>query len=157
MYIDRLQLLKADKCPVMRDVCPYYDVLTYHPSLLWRHHGHNGVSNHHHQSRDCLFNRLFRRRSRKTSNLRITGLCMGNPGSRKMFPFDDVIVRFRKTFMLKLEFSPHEFSIIEVILFHVWEVQNIRVTVRNHNGVFCSRQGKQNLISGLNYSPAAHK
>ena len=45
----------------------------------WRHNDHNGVSNH--QPHGCLLSRLFRRRSRKTSKLRITGLCAGNsPG-----------------------------------------------------------------------------
>ena len=39
-------------------------------SLLWRHNGPDGVSNHQH--RDCLLNRLFRRRSKKTSKLRVT-------------------------------------------------------------------------------------
>ena len=46
-----------------------------HP-LQWRHNGHNGVSDH--QSHDCLLNRLFRRRSKKTPKLRVTGLCAGN-------------------------------------------------------------------------------
>ena len=31
-----------------------------------------------HQPRDCLLNRLFRRRSKKTSKLSVTGLCAGN-------------------------------------------------------------------------------
>ena len=34
-----------------------------------------GVSNN--QSRDCLLNRLFRHRSKKTSKLRVTSLCAG--------------------------------------------------------------------------------
>ena len=34
-----------------------------------------GVSNH--QPHDCLLNRLFRHRSKKTSKLRVTGLCEG--------------------------------------------------------------------------------
>ena len=34
------------------------------------------VSNH--QPHDCLLNRLFRCRSKKTSKLRVTGLCAGN-------------------------------------------------------------------------------
>ena len=46
------------------------------PSLHWRHNDHDGVSNH--QPHDCLLNRLFRRRSKKTSKLRVTGLCVGN-------------------------------------------------------------------------------
>ena len=44
-------------------------------SLQWRHNEHNGVSNH--QPHDCLLNRLFRHRSRKTSKLRFTGFCEG--------------------------------------------------------------------------------
>ena len=45
-------------------------------SLLWRHNECNGISNH--QPHGCLLNRLFRRRSKKTSKLRVTGLCAGN-------------------------------------------------------------------------------
>ena len=64
-------------------------------SLLWRHNGRGCVSNH--QPYDCLLKRLFRRRSKKTSKIRVTGLCAGNspgpvnsphkwPVTRKMFP-----------------------------------------------------------------------
>ena len=70
-------------------------------SLHWRHNDHDGVSNH--QPHGCLLNRLFRRRSKKTSKLRVTGFCVGNspgpvnsphkgPVTRKMFPFDHVIM-----------------------------------------------------------------
>ena len=67
----------------------------HHGPLQWRHNGRDSVSNH--QSHVCLLNRLFRRRSKKTSKLRVTGLCAGNsphkwPVTRKMFPFDDVIM-----------------------------------------------------------------
>ena len=49
-------------------------------SLRWRHNDHAGVSNH--QPPGCLLNRLFRRKSKKTSKLRVTGLCAGNsPGT----------------------------------------------------------------------------
>ena len=67
--------------------------------LQWRHNGRDGVSNH--QGLDCLLNRLFRHRLKKTSGLRVTGLCEGKspvnsphkgPVTRKMFPFDDVIM-----------------------------------------------------------------
>ena len=44
--------------------------------LQWRHNGRDGVSNH--QPHDCLLNRLFRCRSKKTSKHRVTGLCEGN-------------------------------------------------------------------------------
>ena len=70
-------------------------------ALHWRHNDHDGVSNY--QPHGCLLNRLFRRRSKKTSKLCVTGLCVGNspgpvnspnkgPVTRKMFPFDDVIM-----------------------------------------------------------------
>ena len=60
-----------------------------------------GASNH--QPHDCLLNRLFGRRWKKTSKLRVTGRCAGNspgpvnsphkrPVTREMFPFDDVIM-----------------------------------------------------------------
>ena len=39
----------------------------------WRQNGRDSVSNH--QPHDCLLNRLFRRRSKKTSKLRVTDLC----------------------------------------------------------------------------------
>ena len=46
-------------------------------SLQWRHNERDGVSNY--QRFCCLFSRLFRRRSKKTSKLCVTGLCEGNP------------------------------------------------------------------------------
>ena len=70
-------------------------------SLRWRHNEHDGVSDH--QPHDCLLKRLFKRWSKKTWNLRVTGLCEGihrwpvnspHKGiiTRKMFPFHDVIM-----------------------------------------------------------------
>ena len=52
--------------------------------LQWRHNGRDSVSNH--QPHDCLLNRLFRRRSKKTSKLRVTGLCAGNSPGTGEFP-----------------------------------------------------------------------
>ena len=45
-------------------------------ALQWGHNGRDGVSNH--QRLDCLLNLLLRPRSKKTSKLRVTGLCEGN-------------------------------------------------------------------------------
>ena len=53
-------------------------------ALQWHHNGRDSVSNH--QPHDCLLNRLFRRRSKKTSNLRVTGLCAGNSPGTGEFP-----------------------------------------------------------------------
>ena len=52
--------------------------------LRWRHNGCDSVSNH--QPHYCLLNRLFRRRSKKTSKLRVTGLCAGNSPETGEFP-----------------------------------------------------------------------
>ena len=71
--------------------------------LQWRHNGRDNVSNHH--PHDCLLNRLFRRRSKKTSKLRVTDLCVGSspgpvnsphkgPVTRKTFPIDYVVMHF---------------------------------------------------------------
>ena len=49
-----------------------------------RHNRHDGVSNH--QPNDCLLNHLFRCRSKKTSKLRIAGLCAGNSPVTGEFP-----------------------------------------------------------------------
>ena len=85
-------------------------------SLQWRHNGRDSVSNH--QPHDCLLNRLFRRRSKKISKLRFTGLVRAIhrgpvhtphkwPVTRKMFPFDDVIMLCQRTEMYEpLLYSP---------------------------------------------------
>ena len=53
-------------------------------SLRWRHNDHGGVSKH--QTHHCLLNCLFGRRSKKTSKLRVTGLCAGNSPGTSEFP-----------------------------------------------------------------------
>ena len=53
-------------------------------TLQWRHDGRDCVS--YHQPHDCLHNRLFRRRSKKKSKLRVTGLCAGNSPATGEFP-----------------------------------------------------------------------
>ena len=53
-------------------------------SLHWRHNKRDGVSKH--QRLVCLINCLFRHRSKKTSKLRVTGLCEGNSSVPGEFP-----------------------------------------------------------------------
>ena len=53
-------------------------------ALQWRHKERDGVSNN--QPHDCLLKRLFRRRSKKTSKLCVTGLCAGNSPVTGEFP-----------------------------------------------------------------------
>ena len=52
--------------------------------LLWRHNGRDGVSTH--QPHDCILNRLFSCRSKKTPKLHVTGLCAGNSLATGEFP-----------------------------------------------------------------------
>ena len=52
--------------------------------LQWRHNERGGVSNH--QPHDFLLIRLFSRSSKKTSKLRVTGLCVGNSPVTGEFP-----------------------------------------------------------------------
>ena len=53
-------------------------------TLQWRHNEHNSVSNH--QPHDCLLNRVFGCRSKKTSKPLVTGLCVGNSPVTGEFP-----------------------------------------------------------------------
>ena len=53
-------------------------------TLQWHHNGHDGVSNH--QPHDCFLKRLNRCRSKKTSKLHVTGLCVGNSPVTGEFP-----------------------------------------------------------------------
>ena len=52
--------------------------------LLWRHDERDGVSNH--PRLESLLNPLLRRRSKKTSKFRVTGLCVGNSSVAGEFP-----------------------------------------------------------------------
>ena len=73
--------------------------VSVHSALQCRHNELDGVSNH--QPLYCFLNRLSRGWSKKTSKLRVTGLCEGNSpvtgefpaqtaSNAQMFPFDDV-------------------------------------------------------------------
>ena len=52
--------------------------------LQWRHNDCDGISNH--RRSHCLLNCWFRCRSKKTSKLRVTGLCEGNSPVTGEFP-----------------------------------------------------------------------
>ena len=73
----------TDQCQVIHTPVAVMPLDLWH-SLQWRHNGRYSVSNH--QPHDCLFSRLFRRRSKKTPKLRVTGLCAGNSPETGEFP-----------------------------------------------------------------------
>ena len=58
----------------------WYTIQTLH----WHHNGRDGASNN--RRLGLLLRLLFRRRSKKTSKLRVTGLCEGNPPVTGGFP-----------------------------------------------------------------------
>ena len=68
-------------------------------ALQWRHNGRDGISNH--QPHDCLLNRLFKAQIKVDIKAPRRLLCAGSspvksphkgPVTRKMFPFDVVIM-----------------------------------------------------------------
>ena len=76
-------------CKALGDILvpPLPRLLAHHVfalSLRWRHNGLESVSNH--QPHDCLLNCSFGCRSKKTSKLRVTGLCVGNSPVTGEFP-----------------------------------------------------------------------
>ena len=93
---------KWTKCLLTICMSSLYQILWW--SLQWRRNEHDGVSNL--QPPNCLLKRLFRHRSKKTSKIRVTGLCVRVihrwpvncphrwPVTRRMFPFDDVIMGY---------------------------------------------------------------
>ena len=63
---------------------PCMDMKNHADTLQWRHNDLAGVSNH--QIHDCLLKPLFTCRSKKTSKLHVTGLCVGNSPLSGEFP-----------------------------------------------------------------------
>ena len=138
-------------------MCKVLGQLFGHWSLHWRHSDHDDVSNH--QPHGCLLNRLFRRRSKKTSKLRVTGFFVWNspgpvnsphkgPVTRKMFPFDDVIMVtkfFPGPYFLKLslkmpyndiikwKYFPHYWPFVRESTGHRW----VPLTKANDTELWC--------------------
>ena len=108
--------------------------MSYLP-LHWRHKDRDGVSNH--QPHDCLLNLLFRRRSKKTSKLRVTGLCVGNspgpvnsphkgPVTRKIFPFD-VFIMLNP--LLTLRCFSHQSKVTLLMAWHIYALSGVHFDV----------------------------
>ena len=111
-------------------------------SKQWRHNERDGVLNH--QRPDCLLQRLFRRRSKKTSKHRVTGLCEGNSPVTGEFPAQRASnaenvsiwwrlhVQTRKMHLSKLRFPAlrvvitinvyHKITFLKVVIYHFYVV-----------------------------------
>ena len=59
-------------------------IYNYCDPLQWRHHGRDRVSNH--RRLHCFLNRLFRRRSKNTPKLRVTGPLWGEFTGEQWIP-----------------------------------------------------------------------
>ena len=79
-------------------------------ALQWHHNERDGVSNL--QPRGCLPTRLFRRRSKKISKLRVTGLSQGNSPVTGEFPAKGPVTRKMFHFMTSSWDSPPELFVI---------------------------------------------
>ena len=72
----------------------------------WRHDGCDSISNH--QPHNC---HVFRRRSKKTSKLRITGLCAGNSPVTGEFPAQ----RASNAENISIWWCHHEWTYIDIL------------------------------------------
>ena len=66
------------KWPVTRKIFPFDDVIMDEFAVEVWHHYSDVIMGSNHQPHDCSLNHSFRRRSKKTSKLRLTGLCVWN-------------------------------------------------------------------------------
>ena len=98
--------------------------------LLWRHNGRDNVWNH--QPHDCLLNRLFRRRWKKTSKLCVTGLCSGDSQGPGEFPAQ----RASNAENVSIWWRHHDFHLSHVFANYSSEVFKLdpgRVSISNWN------------------------
>ena len=77
-------LMKLLPCLSVANQLLMVNILKIYVPLRWRHTDYDGVSKY--RRHNCLLSRLFRRRSKKTSKLRVTGLCARNSSVTGEFP-----------------------------------------------------------------------
>ena len=115
-----------------------------HMTLQWRHTERDGVPNH--QPHDCLFNRLFRRRSKKTSKLRVTGLCEGNSQVTGEFPAqrasnaENVYIWWRRhgfIYSMHATDSMHVHACVRIISHHAEVILNALTSPCHCDGCRC--------------------
>ena len=99
-YITRMSSLEIPQKSLLWNICSsFYDIadvffiivpshwltfIGFRIPLQWRYSECNGVSNH--QRLDCFLNRWLKHISKKTTKLRVTGLCAKNPPVAGGFP-----------------------------------------------------------------------
>ena len=132
-------------------------------SLQWRNDGRDGVSRH--RRLDCLFNRLFRCWSKKTSKVRVTGLCEVNPPVTGGFPsrqdsdaekvfiwwrhhvpigaFQGTPTQWIQITEMSYKFSIEFIALTDIFLHHVW-CNYLSITYSQLNRVGKTAPGKTN-------------
>ena len=136
-------------------------------ALQWRHNGCDNVSNH--RPHDCLLNRLFRRRSKKTPKLRVTRICAGNSPGTVEFPAqmasyaENVFIWWRHNGKLNVDSLLHrsnmidDYSVVDtcVTLKHITRT-NIQSCLYNRRYGRCWwNQGRE--LQNMNSSPKVRK
>ena len=118
----------------------------YSKQLQLRHKGRDSVWNN--QPHDCFLNSLFRHRSKKTSYLRVTGLCAGNSPEAGEFPaqmasnakkcfhlMTSPCVTFH-TAVIKIIISPLRVTCGHCFLIFVLKIQDPLQQGRHISGIF---------------------
>ena len=129
------------------------ELLSQLPALQWRRYRHQGVSNR--QCLGCLLNRLFRLRSKKTSKLRVIGLCEENSPVTGEFPArrasnaQNVSIWWRHHDKQPLNHPPHNVFMIQSQRKCIsrWPPSVVRFMFETINGlsVFAWRMATRNL------------
>ena len=101
--------------------------------LQWRHNGRHGVSNH--QPHDCSLKRLFRRRSKETSQIRVTGLYAANSSMTGEFPAHRAGNTENVSIWWRHHAQQYSIPLINLRVWGVWEFANRLHAVQQHVGV----------------------
>ena len=96
----------------------------YLSSLQGRHNERDGVSNH--RRSHCLLHCWFKRKSKKTSKVRVTGLCVGNAPVTGEFPAPQKASNEENVFIWWRHHDICSFSYF--ILFRYWDKYNAGLT-----------------------------
>ena len=110
----------------------------YYIRLQLRHNERDGVSNH--QPHDYLLKRLFRRRSKKTSKLRVTGLCGRNSPVTGEFPAQ----RASNAENISIWWCHHENQ--NAVIFH-WPLWIASHSPHKRHGIIDSQKNLENDMS----------
>ena len=116
--------------------------------LQWRHNQAHGVSNH--QRLHCVLNYWFRRRSKTTSKLRVTGLCVGNSPvtgecpAQKSSDAENVFIRWHHHD--GVGYDPINIGVSSFLAGHAhFERKSLNPIRRTHFNRFFVRQTEDNL------------